>query len=123
MPDEFAVLKEALGLVLTICSIIGAFAAAAGFLAGKWRHERKLITTLLTRLGRVTEYLICAEDLNKQRDILARANLKMTFALASELVNQGANGELKRSVAEFRDLMVSLSTPQTPPIDLDTSAL
>jgi len=121
MPTEFSALKEALGLVLTICGIVGAFATAAGFLAGKWRHERKLITSLITRLDRVTEYITCTEDQNEQRDILARANLKMTFALASELVKQGANGDLKRAVTEFSDLVVSLSTPPKPPIDLDPS--
>ena len=119
--DVTHALQEALGLILTICGIIGALATAVGFFVGKWRHERKLIAGLITRLDRVTEYLTCTEDLNEQRDILAKANLKMTFALASEMVEKGANGELKRAVTEFRELVVSLSTPQKPPIDLEPS--
>lgn len=111
MPDAFIMLKESLGLLLTLTTLIGALGSGLGYFVGKWRKERSAIEHLIKRMDNLGEQLRCMGDQNNTRAILAQANLRLSFALAEELVRQGANGELKRAVGDLRDLVITSSIP------------
>ena len=115
MPTDLTVWNQGLGLILSIISIVGALASGLGFILGKWRKERQVITGVIQRLDLVTTHLKCVEEQNETRAALAQANLRISFSVAQELVNQGANGELKRAVNELREMVIVNSIPQKAP--------
>ena len=111
MPTDLTTWNQALGLILTLTSIVGALGSGLGFVLGKWRKERQVITGLIQRLDMVAAHIKCIEEQNETRAALAQANLRISFSVAQELVNQGANDELKRAVNELREMVIVNSIP------------
>lgn len=103
--------KESLTVISLLFGIIAALSGWIGIFVGKRKKEREQIDSVCSAIDSLKRSLDLVQHQNDSRAVIAIANLRLVFALGEELVNQGANGNLKKAVTDLRDLVTEESIP------------
>lgn len=100
--------SQLLGLLLTGLTIVGVVGGWIGHLITRKASLDQSLTKLQHDIDTIKRQ-------NENRAILAQATLRLSYAVGQELVKQGANGDLKKTVNELHYLVVETSLPAFPP--------
>lgn len=98
---------DVIGIVVGCITIIGALSGFVGWLLAKRRAQNKVLCDVNKAIEDVASRLTNIESENAERREISIATLRLSFAVGRELVNNGANGELKRAVTELQDVVLN----------------
>lgn len=98
---------DVIGIVVGCITIIGALSGFVGWLLAKRRAQNKIICDVNEAIKDVAARLTCIESENAERREISIATLRLSFAVGRELVNNGANSELRKAVNELQDVVLN----------------